>query len=450
MILIGCYLRDILYFSLLLILSPIIGGRYLYRRFKHGRYKSGWSQKFGNSPVCDKTEQRIWLHAVSLGEVNAMVSLVAEILRQRPEIDIVISTTTDTGFNQAVSLYGKAHTVFIFPIDFTWCLQRSFAKIVPTICIMMEGEVWPNFTAVAKYNKVPVVVANGRVGSTKGWPRYQRLAPLVRSMFKRVSLVLAQDETHGNRFCYLGVLPQNMTVVGSLKYDTAEIMNRVEGADALAAQMAIKADDFVFVAGSTGPGEEEIIINTFKVLQQAVGFENAICVIVPRKPERFDQVATLIANTDYSVVKYSDYKATANCLPQNNQAINPRIILGDTMGDLRKFYSLATVAFVGRSLVDMGGSDMLEVAALAKPIVVGQYTYNFEQTMGLLKKEKAICIATGAQALTDAVVTLFTNKSEAAEMAHRARMVIVQNTGATERSVAEIFKLLDRCAVTGT
>ena len=444
MVLIGCYFRDILYLCLLLTLSPVIGGFYLYRRIMHGRYKMGWSQKFGGSPVCSPEQQRIWIHAVSLGEVNAMSSLVAEIMRQRPKIDIVISTTTDTGFDRATTLYGERHTVFIFPIDFTWCLQRSIAKIAPTLCIMMEGEVWPNFTAVAKYYQLPVIVANGRVGGTKGWPRYQRLAPLFRAMFKRVSLVLAQDEIHGNRFCYLGVLPENMKVVGALKYDTAEIVNRVEGAEALADQLAIDKDDLVFVAGSTGPGEEEMILNTFKALQQCAGFENAICIIVPRKPERFEQVAALISAARYGVVKYSDYKATTNRLPPNNQAINPRLILGDTMGDLRKFYSLATVVFVGRSLVDMGGSDMLEVAALAKPIVVGQYTYNFEQTMHLLTKDKAICIATGEQSLTEAVVDLFTQKEAAAEMAHRARMIIVQNTGATERSATEIFKLLDR------
>ncbi|MBN1437748.1 MAG: 3-deoxy-D-manno-octulosonic acid transferase [Sedimentisphaerales bacterium] len=427
--------RDFLYALVFLLIWPMI----LYRVLVQKRYRTGWKQRFGFVPVRHSQQPCIWIHAVSMGEVNAAATLIKALEKFLPNFEIVISTTTDTGMDRADKLYGQTHRVFFFPWDFSTGVARALRRVHPQLCIMMEGEVWPNFTAVAKRLAVPVVVANGRIGSGKGWPRYRKVAPLVRGMFRRVSLALVQDETYAERFRYLGTPAEQVKVAGTLKYDTAEVTDQVAGSAELAQQLQLDKDVPLWVAGQTGPGEEQIILDCFGRLKERSDGAGLRLAIVPRKPERFDEVARLIEAAGHHVLRYSSIK---NGDYQPTEADRDAVILGDTMGDLRKFYSLAKAVFVGRSLVPMGGSDMMEVAALGRVPIIGPYTENFTATVQELKQADAVLKVADGKELTEAVGRLLSEVGYAEQLGKRAQDVIVANKGATLRTVNAITQLL--------
>jgi 3-deoxy-D-manno-octulosonic-acid transferase len=428
-------LLDIVYVLLMVLLAPWI----LYRMFAQKRYRVGWKERLGVVPVRFTDQPCIWIHAVSMGEINAIGTLIEEIHRSLPQFEIVISSTTDTGISRAKKLYGTSHRVFFFPLDFSQVVKKALNRLHPQLCIMMELEVWPNFMSETARQGVPVMVVNGRISSAKGFPRYRRIAPLVRPIFRRLTMALVQDETYAERFRYLGVLPERVQVAGSLKYDTAELGDTVVGSDELAGQLGLKNNEPVWVAGSTGPGEEEIILNSFSQLRRKKELQQTRLVIVPRKPERFDEVARLIESHGCQLIRYSRVKAGKHKVSDRDDRA---VILGDTMGDLRKFYSLASVVFVGRSLVPMGGSDMIEAAGLAKPVIVGPYTENFIDSMKKLEAAEGIKVVADGLQLTEVTENLLRDTASARQMGQRARQVIIENRGATRRTVEAVAKLL--------
>jgi 3-deoxy-D-manno-octulosonic-acid transferase len=229
------FILDLLYVVMGLAYSPVV----VYRAARHGRYRTGWGQRFGKISRRRPEKRCIWLHAVSVGEVNAARTIIREMETQFADFELVISTTTDTGFARATALFSKDHEVFYFPFDFSWVVLRAFGRLRPAICLLMELEVWPNFVAIARRLNVPVVVVNGRI-SDKSFPKYTRARALVKHVFRKVTLVLAQTQEYARRFKEIGVGAENVVVTSSLKYDTAQIADKVEGADALAAQLHVK------------------------------------------------------------------------------------------------------------------------------------------------------------------------------------------------------------------
>ena len=305
-----------------------------------GRYKIGWAERFGFVRARYTDQPCIWIHAVSMGEINAMGTLVGRLQQVLPQFEIIISSTTDTGFARAKKLYGQDHRVFFYPWDFTWAVRRAFRRLHPQLCILMELEVWHNFTLEAKKRQIPVVVANGRISSGKGFPRYKKIAPLVRGMFGRLELVLAQDEEYADRFRFLGAAKEKVQVAGTLKYDTAEVVAKVAGTDELAGKLHFDREMVLWVAGSTGPGEEEIVLESFERLRQSEGLRGVRLAVVPRKPERFDEVGRLIESRGHKVLRYSKVKAGEYDVSGVDEGA---VILGDTMGICGSFYSLASV-----------------------------------------------------------------------------------------------------------
>ncbi|MBN2375955.1 MAG: 3-deoxy-D-manno-octulosonic acid transferase [Sedimentisphaerales bacterium] len=430
-----CILLDIFYAIILVLLSPWV----LYRMFFQSRYRTGWKERFGFVPLRKSSDPCIWIHAVSMGEINAIATLVQSLQHRLPDHEIVISSTTDTGMDRARKLYGDKHLVFFYPWDFSWAVKKAFSRLRPSLCVLMELEVWHNFTTIAHHRSIPVMVANGRISSGKGFPRYRRIAGLVRPMFRRLSLVLTQDNSYTQRFQFLGVDPQRIRVVGSLKYDTAEIVDKVPGTDQLIEQLKLSPPQPVWVAGSTTSPEEEIILESFSKLRRGKSLKKLRLVLVPRKPERFDEVARLIENHNFKLLRYSKVK-TGQYQPTSDDA--DAVILGDTMGDLRKFYSLAEVIFVGRSLVPVGGSDMIEAAALAKPVVVGPFTENFTESVKMLVNAAALEVVADGNQLARITQNLLQDKNAAAQLGKNAQHVIIANQGATEKTVNEISNLL--------
>ena len=424
-------LIDFIYLLAAIGYSPIV----IYRAVRHKRYRTGWNQRFGiiNRKFPDKN--CIWLHAVSVGEVNAAKTVIKELQNKFPDFEIVISTTTDTGYARATNIFGENFTVFYFPFDFSWIMSRAFRNIRPTICLLMEQEVWPNFVRTAQRSNAPVVVINGRI-SDKGFARYKKVTPIAKMVWQKVTLTLAQTEEYAKRFITIGARPENVIVTGSLKYDTAQITDKVDGADTLAAQLNI-GDERLWVAGATGPGEEKILLDVFKNLTGQRQFKDLRLVIVPRKPERFDEVAQLIKDAGFDFVRFSSIKNTdTNCSEKSP------VILGDTMGDLRKFYSLSTIIFVGRSLVPMGGSDMMEAAALGKPTLFGPHAFNFRQTVDALIQDEGAVMVQDEQDLLQTMKKCLTEPDFAQKIAKNGRQVIKKNQGATTKTIAEIMKFL--------
>ncbi|MCK5226050.1 MAG: 3-deoxy-D-manno-octulosonic acid transferase [Planctomycetes bacterium] len=425
------FIADLVYFLAVLIISPMV----LYRVIRHRRYRTGWGQRFGKIIRKNPERKCIWLHAVSVGEVNAARTIIEELENKFTNFEIVISTTTDTGFARANALFDTKHTVIYFPLDFSIIMQRAFEKIQPAVCLLMELEIWPNFVRIAKQSNIPVVVVNGRI-SDKSFSRYKKIKPIAKTIFQKLTLILSQTEQYAKRFIEIGCPAEKVFVTGSLKYDTAQITNKVDGSDELASQLKIE-NERLWLAGATGPGEEGIILDIFKDLIKQQRFADLRLVIVPRKPERFDEVAELIRQKGFDFIRYSSVKNT-----NTPHWEKPSVILGDTMGDLRKFYSLATVIFVGRSLVPMGGSDMAEAAALGKPTMFGPFAFNFKHTVDALLKDNGAIMAKDKQDLFQAIQKCLTDTDFANQIAQNGREVIRKNQGATKKTIDQITKLL--------
>jgi len=424
---------DLLYLLAGLAYSPVV----VYRAVRHKRYRTGWDQRFGKITRRSPTKKCIWLHAVSVGEVNAAKTIVKELKNKFGDFEIVISTTTDTGFARAANLFSENHQVFYFPFDFSWIMRRAFSNIRPAICLLMELEVWPNFVQIAQQLNVPVIVVNGRI-SDKSYPAYKRIKPIAKKIFSKISLILAQTEQYAQRFIELGCPDEKVIVTGSLKYDTAQIADKVEGADVLAAQININ-DERLWVAGATGNDEEKILLDVYQNLKQQNRFSDLRLTIVPRKPERFDEVAQLIERRGFPLIRYSQIKNNTAQLPANNQMI----ILGDTMGDLRKFYSLATIIFVGRSLVPMGGSDMTEAAALGKCTIFGPHAFNFKQTVDVLLKDNGAIMVKDKQELLQTMQKCLSDFDFAQSIAKNGQEVIRKYQGATQKTIDQITVFLN-------
>jgi 3-deoxy-D-manno-octulosonic-acid transferase len=426
-------LIDFLYLLTAIGISPIV----LYRMARYKRYRAGWANRFGKIARKDPQKKSIWIHAVSVGEVNATKTIVRELQNRFADFEIVISTTTDTGFARASALYANDLAVFYFPLDLSWIMQRVFRNINPAICLLIEQEVWPNFIDIADQLNVPVVVVNGRI-SDKGFARYRKIKPIAKKIYRKVTLVLAQTDEYAQRFKEIGCAEEKVLVTGSLKYDTAQVADKVDGADELVAQLDITGQR-LWVAGGTGNDEEKILLDVYQGLKQDDEFGDLRFAVVPRKPERFEEVAQLIKQAGLPLIRYSRIK-DGTPLPQQDEKA---VILGDTMGDLRKFYSVATIIFVGRSLVPMGGSDMMEAAALGKCTIFGPYTFNFKQTVdALLQGEGAIQVK-DENDLLDTMQKCLTDPDYAEKVAQNGRRIIKQNQGATQKTMDQIAKLLN-------
>jgi 3-deoxy-D-manno-octulosonic-acid transferase len=432
------FIVDLLYLLAAVAFSPVV----VYRMVRHQRYRKGWAQRFGAIRRLHPDKRCIWLHAVSVGEVNAAKTLLNSIEERFGDFEIVVSTTTDTGFARASALSGEKWSVSYFPFDFSLVMTRAFRRIHPTLCLLMELEVWPNFIHTAHRRSVPTVVVNGRI-SDKSFARYRRVKHLTRCFFGQIDLALAQTQEYADRFEELGCPPDHVVVTGSLKYDTAQIVDRVDGADVLAKQLGLESTR-LWVAGGTGDEEEKLILDVYKQLIEHPSLADLRLVVVPRKPERFNEVANLIRQAGFHLIRYSERKGVREPIINHQSSIINAVVLGDTMGDLRRFYSIATIIFVGRSLVPMGGSDMMEAAALGKCTMFGPHTFNFRQTVDALLARQGAVQVNDTRELLAAMEKCLSDPPYAQAIARNGREIIKKNQGATAKTLEHIVTLLAR------
>jgi 3-deoxy-D-manno-octulosonic-acid transferase len=416
------------------------------KRAPRDKVLTALGQRMGHVALREGDQPAILIHAVSLGEMNATRELVAGLQSQIADLHVTVSTTTTTGFTRGRQLYTgrKQVDVVRFPLDFSFAVNRLLDAIDPQLVVLMEGEIWPNFLLICEQRQIPVVLVNGRM-TESAFNRYRRIRFITARMLRRIAVICAQDQVYADRFAALGAPKGDLRITGTMKFDTASIADSVPGDQQLAADLKIlPGDGPLLVCGSTGPGEETLLLEVYRRL--LADHPTLRLAIIPRKPERFDEVAGLIARAGFELLRRSKCLQTpVSEVPRRagfDGAIPP-VILGDTMGELRKFYSLASVVFVGRSLVDLGsrqwGSDMIEPAALAKPVAIGPWTHNFAEAVRSFKAADAMVEVADAAALTATLHRWLSDPESATQIGRRAQAVVRENQGATQKHIDVIL-----------
>ena len=425
----------ILFFYNLALLAALIAGApwWLWRMATTQKYRDGLLERLGCVPDRLIKELRparpvVWLHAVSVGEVLAVSRLVKTLDAVLPDYFIAISTTTRTGQELARERFG-AERVFYCPLDLPWAVRAYLKALQPRLLILAETEFWPNLLHGCTRRRIPVAVVNARI-SDRSWPRYRRLRGLWRPFLQPLTRVLAQSQTDADRLCAIGCQPLRVTVAGNLKFD----VRAATEADATRLLKTLAANLRLLVAGSTLDGEEAALLEAWPQLLEAD--PQLIMILAPRHPERFGAVAALLEKSGLSWVKRSDW----NREPEDS--LKPgQIVLLDTIGELASVYSLASVAFVGGSLIPAGGHNPLEPAQFGAPIVMGPHYFNFRAITEDLLVHNAVRI-TEKENLAKALIDPLRDRTAAQAMGERARQVFNSQAGATGRCEAAIKELL--------
>ncbi len=422
------YLLNVLYLLVLLALSPWL----LYKALTTGKYRRGLRYKSLGSfpPVSLPPGPRIWFHGVSVGEIHLLRQLLAAFRARHPDWQCVVSTTTDTGFDEARKRFPDLPVIW-WPLDFTWAVRRALAVVQPRLVVLAEAEVWPNFLLEANRRGVPVAVVNARM-SPRSLARYRRLRPLVRRLFERVTRFAVQNEDYAAGFRELGVPAERIHVTGSVKYDGAESDRNNARTRELRRLFAVSERDLVLVAGSTQAPEEEVALHIYQRARER--HPNLRLILVPRQKDRFDDVAELLRRSGLPFVRRSTLTSTAE---------RGTILLVDTIGELGAVWGLADVAFVGGSLDGRrGGQNMIEPAAYGAAVVFGPHVWNFRETVAhLLAAGGAVQVA-DASALETAVNRLLADVDERRRLGEAARQLVRRQQGATARTVALLDPLL--------
>jgi 3-deoxy-D-manno-octulosonic-acid transferase len=414
--------------------------RFAIDALRSGKYVTGLRQRLGQIPRIDSSQPVIWLHCVSVGETEAARPLVRELRERLPNHLLVISTTTVTGQQVARrSLAEDAAAIFYFPIDWPWTVRRVLGALNPAAVLVMETELWPNLLRECGRRAIPVVLVNGRI-SPQSYRRYKWIDGFMRRVLTNLTLALMQTDDDAERLTGIGLDDRHLSIVGNMKFDSAPSSTVDDTlASDLARRFGFDSDQRLIVAASTHPPEEIAVIEAFKNISKANG--GARLLIAPRHPERFDEVARLLSESDFLWTR-----RTAASSPADTESA---IVLLDSIGELRAAFQLADIAFVGGSLIPHGGQNVLEPAAQGVCVITGSHTHNFAAITRMLSAQDALIqlpdlsMAEAPRALAEIITQLLSDDSRRQAMGTRARNVCQQNRGATQRTAEIIVKLLE-------
>jgi 3-deoxy-D-manno-octulosonic-acid transferase len=421
---------DLVYACMLLAVSPFL----IYQALCRGKYRAGWIAKlWGASPRRTTPGDCVWFHAVSVGEVNLLKTVLTRFESAHPDVECVISTTTSTGYELAQRMYAP-RTVFYCPLDFSWAVRRALKRLRPKMLVLAELEIWPNLIREAKARGVKVAVINGRL-SERSAQGYSRVAALIRPLFAQLDLVLAQTTTYAQRFLDLGARPQAVQVTGSVKFDGAPSSRDNPATIDLRRRAGIGDDAFVFLAGSTQSPEEQWAIEIFRELSPSI--PKLRLIIVPRHAERFEEVASLLEKCGLAWERRSKWNAAGTV-----DAAKPRILLVDAIGELGAWWGTADVGFVGGSTGTRGGQNMIEPAAYGVATSFGPKTHNFRDIVELLLTHRAAEVIHTREELAAFVKKMADSPLERRELGQRAAQVVQRQRGAAEKTVQMLTALL--------
>lgn len=419
------WLRRI-YTGLLYLMLPLALLRLYWRGRRDAGHRQRWRERLGWIPSLPTGS--LWLHAVSVGEIRAALPLIHALLERYPNLPLLVTTTTLTGSRQVRAALGeRVHHVYA-PYDLPGVVKRFLRNTQPRLAIIMETELWPNLLRQCAAAGIPVVIANARL-SERSARGYRRMRWLTAPMLSDIMLIAAQAEADAERFRALGAL--QVLVTGNLKYDLTLPNDLLESGRQWRSNL-LGAERLVWIAASTHAGEDEPILDAFALLRTR--WPTLLLLLVPRHPERFDSVAALCQQRGFSTVRRSEQQSCTQ---------NTAVFLGDSMGELLRFYAAADLAFVGGSLVATGGHNVLEPALLGLPVLFGPHMFNFtEAGERLLAVEAAWQVADVAE-LADAVERLLSDPELRKAAGQRGRAMVEQHRGALAALLACIEALLN-------
>jgi 3-deoxy-D-manno-octulosonic-acid transferase len=425
-------------YSVLIVVFFVVTSPYLlYQAVRYRKYVTSLPQRLGILPVSFNVDadDSIWIHAVSVGEVLTARALLQELRERYPRLRIFLSTTTITGHQVARNNLQYIDEVFYFPFDFGFIVRRTLRLVRPRLFIMMETELWPNLLRACRAGGIKTLLVNGRI-SSRSYPRYQLARPFFKHVLANVDRFCMQSDESARRIIDMGAPPARVTVTGSLKFDSLEIPGAVNAADRgqnrVLRYFRVSGDRPVLIAASTLKGEDEPVLEAFQRLRATR--PTALLIIAPRKPERFDDVERLARRTGFNVARRSELRVDAE--PRQD------IVVLDTIGELAQLFQVATVVFVGGSLVDAGGHNILEPAVFGKPIIFGPHMQNFaEIARAFLDNDAAVQVRNGRE-LEPIALELMADPVRRASLGAAARALVEANRGARGKSLDAIAQLL--------
>jgi 3-deoxy-D-manno-octulosonic-acid transferase len=448
------WLLNLVYLAVIVVCAPLIA----WQALRTGKYREGYREKLlGLVPRRTGDATCVWIHAVSVGEVNLVATLLRELRSAHPDWQFVVSTTSRAGYELARKKYA-AHAVFYCPLDFSWAVASAMRRVRPSLLVLAELELWPNLIAAAKQYGARVAIINGRL-SDHSFPRYRRIRPLVARVLRKVDLIAAQNAESATRFLALGAPADRVHAAGSLKYDGAQTDRNNPRTAALRELAGFADDDIVFLAGSTQEPEEQVAIEIFERL--SAEHPRLRLVVVPRHPERFDDVARLLDASNLAWRRRTEFtsqppalpgfleaKSTAARVDSNSSAKRPAkpgavtpILLVDTIGELSAWWGTAKIAFVGGSFGSRGGQNMIEPAAYGAAVAFGPNTWNFRDIVASLLAADGVAVVHDADELEAFIRRCLVDPAYAATLGIRAQQLVESQLGATERTVELIEAL---------
>lgn len=418
------FLYSLLAAAALVVLAPWLA----WQAVRHGKYRHAWPERFGSLPaaLAGTGAPTLWLHAVSVGEVLSAAPLMVALRRNHPDWRVVVSTTTRTGRDMAQARLTGAAGIFYFPLDFAWVVRRVLRHLQPSLVVIVETEIWPNLLRLCQAEGIGVLLVNARI-SDRSYPRYQRVRRLLPGVLARFDRLCAQSEATAIRLRSLGAPADRVVVTGSLKFDVP-----ADQPPSIAAVAVHLEGHPVLLAASTLKGEEEVLLDTFQQLRGLT--PDALLVIAPRHPERFDSVTALAGRTGLRVLRRT-------AIGRGSHETFDVLVL-DTIGELASLCAHATVVFVGGSLVQAGGHNILEPARYARPIVVGPSMSNFADITRSFLAAGGLVQVPDAAAAQREVLALFADPERRQTVGDAARAVLDRHRGAVEHTLREIAEVM--------
>ena len=416
----------VIYNVLVYLAAPVALVMHLWRGLRDPSYRERLGERFGFGPTLPG--DTIWIHAVSVGEVQAAESLIKQLLARHPRHPLLLTTVTPTGAVRARQLFGDSVRLRYIPFDLPGSVRRFFDRVRPRLALILETELWPNLYAECGRREVPLVLASARI-SPRSVGRYRRLVPLFRGALSHGIVIAAQSETDAERFRSIGANPARTHVTGNIKFDF-QLPPGIEQRGARWREVNAQGRP-IWVAGSTHEGEEEMILDAHHAVRRQ--FPDALLLLVPRHPQRFDAARDLLTRRGESFTN----RSSGTAIPRVTS-----VMLGDTMGELMMFYAAADVAFVAGSLVPVGGHNLLEPASLGRPVLTGPHNFNSEAVASLLLEAGASRVVADTRQLGEGVAALLRDTGLRTSMGAAGRGVLDANRGAVDRLLRLVDPLL--------
>jgi 3-deoxy-D-manno-octulosonic-acid transferase len=425
-----------LYTGVSIVLFVVLAPYFVYQAIRYRKYVTSLRQRLGYLPVSFNVdgEDSIWIHAVSVGEALTARALVGELKKRYPALRLFVSTTTIAGQQVASRDMSDADAVFYFPLDFPFIVERTLRLVRPRLFIMMETEIWPNLLRACRRTGVRTAVANGRI-STRSYPRYRLVRPLFRRVLADVDRFCMQSRESADRLIDLGADPARVTVTGNLKFDALRASAAPgpdRGMHRVLRYFRVADNRPVVVAGSTMRGEEILVLRAFERVRASA--PRALLVIAPRHPERFDEVERLARDEGFRTARRSQL-----AIDEDPPA---DVVVLDTIGELAQIYRLATIVFVGGSLVPTGGHNILEPAVFGRPILFGPHMQNFKELAGTFLEARAAMQVGDERELEAAFRDLLGDPARRTALGRAAQAIVDANHGARDRTLEAIAALL--------